>query len=227
VSGSLPEIDGEKIYNSSPTFNPKGELVAVHRKVHLFDIDIPGGITFKESDTLTGGDRLTLVDTGESRPGSHNATSGCPPSHSLTRLPTSLPALTLDFGKIGVGICYDIRFPELAQIAARHGAVAMIYPAAFNTTTGPLHWDLLLRSRAIDNQLYTVLCSPARATCGNGYKAYGFSAVADPMGKIIGQLDEKPAILYADVDSGAVDKARKGLPVTVQRRFDVYKDVAA
>lgn len=65
-AGSLPEIDDDLIYNSSPTFNPKGELVALHRKVHLFDIDIPGGITFKESDTLTGGDRLTLVDTGKS-----------------------------------------------------------------------------------------------------------------------------------------------------------------
>lgn len=103
----------------------------------------------------------------------------------------------------------------------------MIYPAAFNTTTGPLHWDLLLRARAVDNQLYTALCSPARATSGDGYKAYGFSGVSDPMGHIVAQLDEKPGILYAEVDAAVVDKARKGIPVTVQRRFDVYKDVAA
>lgn len=103
----------------------------------------------------------------------------------------------------------------------------MIYPAAFNTTTGPLHWDLLLRARAVDNQLFTALCSPARATSGDGYKAYGFSGVADPMGKIVGQLGEGPGILFVDVDSGVVDQARKGIPVTVQRRFDVYKDVAA
>ena len=103
----------------------------------------------------------------------------------------------------------------------------MIYPVAFNTTTGPLHWDLLLRARAVDNQLYTALCSPARATFGDGYKAYGFSGVSDPMGKVVGQLGEGPGILWAEVDVAAVDRARKGIPVTVQRRFDVYKDVAA
>jgi predicted amidohydrolase len=129
-----------------------------------------------------------------------------------------------EFGKIGLGICYDIRFQELAMIAARQGAfspltlyplffslpctrrrypvlletircldademsvylsigcIAMLYPAAFNLTTGPLHWDLLQRARAVDQQIYVGMCSPARATSGEGYKAWGFSGVSDPM----------------------------------------------
>ncbi|GAA5975715.1 hypothetical protein JCM11641_005846 [Rhodosporidiobolus odoratus] len=195
VGGSIPELSpDDKVYNSSPTFSPDGKLVAVHRKVHLFDIDIPGGITFKESETLTGGDWQTIVET--------------------------------DFGKIGVGICYDVRFPELAMTAARKGCIAMIYPAAFNLTTGPLHWDLLQRARAVDNQMYVAMCSPARATEGDGYKAWGHSGCFDPMGKQVAQLEEKEGIAYIDIDLEVIDKARAGIPVTVQRRFDVYADVS-
>ncbi|GAA5856072.1 hypothetical protein JCM9279_006497 [Rhodotorula babjevae] len=195
IGGSIPELSADdKVYNSSPIFSPDGKLVAVHRKVHLFDIDIPGGITFKESETLTGGDWQTIVET--------------------------------DFGKIGVGICYDVRFPELAMIAARKGCVAMIYPAAFNTTTGPLHWDLVQRARAVDNQIYVGMCSPARATEGDGYKAWGHSSLFDPMGKTVGQLEEKEDILFVDLDPEVINKARAGIPVTVQRRFDVYADVS-
>ncbi|BGP40449.1 Omega-amidase nit3 [Rhodotorula kratochvilovae] len=195
IGGSIPELSADdKVYNSSPIFSPDGKLVAVHRKVHLFDIDIPGGITFKESETLTGGDWQTIVET--------------------------------DFGKVGVGICYDIRFPELAMIAARKGCIAMIYPAAFNMTTGPLHWDLLQRARAIDNQIYVAMCSPARATEGDGYKAWGHSGLFDPMGKSVDQLEEKEGILFVDIKPEVIDKARAGIPVTVQRRFDVYADIA-
>ncbi|GAA5925467.1 putative hydrolase [Sporobolomyces koalae] len=197
IGGSIPELSSDdRVYNSAPVFSPDGKLVALHRKVHLFDIDMSasGGIVFKESDTLTGGDWLTIVDT--------------------------------DFGKIGVGICYDIRFPELAMIAARKGCVAMLYPAAFNLTTGPLHWDLLQRSRAVDQQMYVGMCSPARATSGDGYKAWGHSGVSDPMGKFVSQLDEKEGIAFVDIELATIDKARAGIPVTVQRRFDVYADVA-
>lgn len=152
--GSIPEQSEDgRIYNSSPTFAPDGALVALHRKVHLFDIDIPGGITFKESETLTGGDRLTIVETGAL------LSKGVPVERRLT-------CVFSDFGKIGIAICYDLRFPEIAMIAARKGmflslllsfprvliprfagCIAMVYPAAFNTTTGPLHWDLLQRAR--------------------------------------------------------------------------------
>lgn len=196
LGGSIPERDESdgKLYNTATVYNPRGELVAIHRKVHLFDIDIPGGITFKESETLTGGTKLTTFET--------------------------------DFGKIGLGICYDVRFPEMAMVAARKGCVAMIYPGAFNLTTGPLHWELLQRARAVDNQIYVSMCSPARDMTA-GYHAWGHSMVVDPMGAIVATTEHEEAIIHADIDPEVMEKTRRGIPVTVQRRFDVYPDVAA
>ncbi|CAG7846502.1 Hydrolase C26A3.11 [Serendipita indica DSM 11827] len=194
IGGSIPEKgeDGN-LYNTATIYNPRGELVAIHRKIHLFDIDIPGKITFKESTTLTGGSELTHVDT--------------------------------DYGRIGVGICYDVRFPELAMIAARKGCIAMIYPGAFNLTTGPLHWELLQRARAVDNQIYVSMCSPARDMTA-GYHAWGHSTVVDPMGAVIATTEHDEDIVYADIDPQKIAETRAGIPVTTQRRFDVYKDVA-
>jgi omega-amidase len=102
IGGSIPEKKGSNLFNTSLTFSPTGKLLAVHRKVHLFDIDVPGKIKFQESEVLTGGASLTDFDT--------------------------------DYGKLGVAICYDVRFPEMAMVAARKGAAAMIYPGAFNLT---------------------------------------------------------------------------------------------
>ncbi|KAK8865697.1 hypothetical protein IAR55_000842 [Kwoniella newhampshirensis] len=196
IGGSIPqrEESTDNIYNTCTVYDPEGTLVAVHQKVHLFDIDIPGRQTFKESDTLTGGKTLTTFDT--------------------------------PFGKIGLGICYDIRFPEMAQIAARQGCVAMIYPAAFNITTGPMHWTLLQRARAVDNQIYIAMCSPARHPEAS-YQAYGHSSVVNPLGEVIVEAGHEPTTIYADVDTELLATTRRGLPVTIQRRFDVYPDVAA
>ncbi|CAE6516675.1 unnamed protein product [Rhizoctonia solani] len=176
LGGSIPERDESdgKLYNTATVYNPQGELVAIHRKVHLFDIDIPGGITFK----------------------------------------------------IGLGICYDVRFPEMAMVAARKGCVAMLYPGAFNLTTGPLHWELLQRARAVDNQIYVAMCSPARDMSA-GYHAWGHSMVVDPMGKVISTTEHEEAIVHADIDPEMMRKTRSGIPVTVQRRFDVYPDVSS
>jgi len=195
IGGSIPERDPKegKIYNTSTVYNPQGDLVAIHRKVHLFDIEIPGKIRFKESETLSGGSSLTEVDT--------------------------------DFGRVGLGICYDVRFPEMAMHAARKGCIAMIYPGAFNLTTGPLHWELLQRARAVDNHIYVAMCSPARDMTA-GYHAWGHSSVVDPSGAVIGTTDEKESIVYADLDPEFVRATRAGIPVTAQRRFDVYRDVS-
>lgn len=198
VGGSIPERgEDDRIFNTSLTFGPSGEILAKHRKAHLFDIDIPGGITFKELTTLSAGDKATVFKLGE-------------------------------FGNVGLGICYDIRFPELAIAALRppYNAFAMFYPGAFNTTTGPLHWHLLARARAVDNELFTVLCSPARDVGGDGYQAYGHSLVVDPKGHIVAEAGEGEEILYAELDKLLLPAARSGIPVHYQRRFDIYGDVA-
>lgn len=196
IGGSIPERDEQgKLFNTSLSFSPTGELIAKHRKVHLFDIDIPGKIKFKESEVLTGGNKVTVFNI--------------PP-----------------FGKVGLAICYDIRFPELAMIAARNeGAFAMIYPGAFNTTTGPLHWELLARARAVDNQFYVLVCSPARDLT-SGYHAYGYSMVTDPNAHVLAKAGEDEEIIYAELVPGVIEEARAGIPVTAQRRFDVYTNVA-
>jgi len=195
LGGSIPERDQSdgNVYNTSTVYSPKGELVATHRKVHLFDIDIPGKIKFKESETLTGGTTINHFDT--------------------------------EFARIGLGICYDVRFPELAMTNARHGCHILIYPGAFNTTTGPLHWKLLQQARAVDNQVYFSMCSPARDLTA-GYHAWGHSMIVDPMGKILAEAEDGEEIVCAHIDPTTFNEARVGIPVTAQRRFDVYPDVS-
>ncbi|KAN0127524.1 Carbon-nitrogen hydrolase [Lactarius tabidus] len=198
LGGSIPEEADGKIYNTLTVYSPQGELVATHRKVHLFDIDIPGKITFKESETLTGGLTTNFFDTGK------------------------LPQDT-EFARVGLGICYDVRFPELAMISAR--CQVLIYPGAFNMTTGPLHWELLQRARAVDNQVYFSMCSPARDLTA-GYHAWGHSLVVDPMGSKLVEAEDGETILHTRIDPKTLNDARAGIPVTIQRRFDVYPDVS-
>ncbi|KAK8187542.1 carbon-nitrogen hydrolase [Phyllosticta capitalensis] len=201
IGGSIPERDTSdpssdkpKLYNTSLVFSPSGEQLAAHRKVHLFDIDIPGGITFRESDALSPGNKITLVD---------------------------LP----DVGTMAVAICYDVRFPELATIAARRGAFLLVYPGAFNTTTGPLHWELLGRARAVDNQVYVALCSPARDEEAE-YRAWGHSMVIDPQAVVLGQAGVGEETVVVELRPERIEEVRRGIPVGEQRRFDVYHDVA-
>ena len=206
VGGSIPEVvvdegsDDKKIYNTCLVFSPQGEVVAKHRKVHLFDIDVPGGITFKESDTLSPGETVSHFSTPQ--------------------------------GNIGVGICYDIRFAEYAMLLRQqHQCLVLVYPGAFNLTTGPAHWELLQRGRAIDNQCYVVTASPARssppAEGGESkyphYSAWGHSTVVSPWGDVIATTDEKEGLVVADLDLSRVDEVRKSIPIGDQRRTDLYK----
>lgn len=112
------------------------------------------------------------------------------------------------------------------MIASRnpYNSFAMFYPGAFNTTTGPLHWHLLAKARAVDNEMFTILCSPARDVGGGGYQAYGHSLVVDPYGAIIAEAGEEEEILFATLDKELLPKAREGIPVHYQRKFDVYDD---
>ena len=190
VGGSIPERSGEDIYNSSPLFDPEGEIIGVHRKIHLFRVNYPGKIQFDESRYLKGGNEQTVVDT--------------------------------EFGKIGVAICYDLRFPELRRGMTRAGSKIIFFPAAFNTTTGPAHWKTVLRTRAIDNQTFVVASSPAR-NYDSSYKAYGHSLVADPWGEVMVEAGAGEEVLTLDIDLKKVEEVRKRLPLLDSLRPDVYR----
>ena len=190
IAGSIPEKEDNNIYNTSYVFNRQGEKIAKHRKIHLFDIDIKNKQTFRESDTLSAGDKVTVFDS--------------------------------EFGKIGLCICYDFRFPEIARLMVDKGAKAIIVPASFNMTTGPAHWDIMFRSRAIDNQVYTIGCSPAR-DYDYSYISYGHSLIVSPYGDILCELDEKENFITYDIDLDYVDEIREQLPLLKHRRRDLYE----
>lgn len=126
------------------------------------------------------------------------------------------------WGKMGLCICYDIRFPELARLMALAGAKVICIPAAFNMTTGPVHWELSFRARALDNQVYLLGCAPARDLTAS-YHSWGHSIVTDPWGTVTAQLAEAEGILFAELDLEKVETIRKELPLLRHRRTDVYE----
>jgi len=125
------------------------------------------------------------------------------------------------FTRIGVSICYDIRFPELSRIMALKGAQLFIIPGAFNMTTGPAHWELLIRGRSVDNQVFIAAASPARNK-ELSYVSYGNSMITGPWGDVIARADENEGIIYADIDLNKLKKVRNELPLLKNRRDDVY-----
>ncbi|KAK9102471.1 hypothetical protein Sjap_019725 [Stephania japonica] len=165
IGGSIPERCGDRLYNTCCVFGKDGKLRAKHRKIHLFDIDIPGKITFMESKTLTAGENPTIVDTG---------------------------------------------------------AHLLCYPGAFNMTTGPLHWELLQRARAADNQLYVATCSPARDTSAS-YTAWGHSTLVGPFGEVLATTEHEETIIIAEIDYSLIELRRTNLPLLKQRRGDLYQ----
>lgn len=190
IAGSIPEEDNGKLYNTCFVYDSNGMRIAKYRKVHLFDIDIPGGVKFTESDVLYPGDKPQVFTLGK--------------------------------WKIGIGICYDVRFPELSKCYENAGCNLLVYPAAFTVTTGAKHWELLARARANDHQLFTALCSPSRNDSAKN-KAYGHSLICNPWGKVIGEAGIEEEIVYADLDLKEVDEVRAGIPTRHQKRHDVYQ----
>ena len=190
IGGSIPEIDGRgNVYNTSFSFDPKGNVIGRHRKVHLFDIDVEGGIRFMESDTLTAGEELTVFDT--------------------------------EFCRIGVAICYDVRFPEWFRRMVLDGAQLIVLPAAFSKKTGEAHWDLTMRARALDNQVWFAPCSPARDEDGI-YVCYGHSCIIDPWGDVTAGADETQQIVLGEIDTDRVEEIRRQLPLLMHRRPELY-----
>ena len=207
VAGSMPELDSDgRVYNTSYVFDREGKQIARHRKVHLFDINVEGGQYFRESDTLSAGDQITTfeIETTEFE-NSGKSSASC-----------SSPL------RCGLMICYDIRFPEFAMKMAQKGASLIIVPAAFNMTTGPAHWELLFRARALDDQVFMAGCSQARNAEAGGYISYGHSIVVSPWGEVLAQMDEREGMIIQEIDLSVPDRIREQLPVLKQRRTDLY-----
>lgn len=188
VGGSVPETDDGKIYNTCFIFDREGKIIAKHRKVHLFDVDLPG-TRFMESRTFAAGDEITVFDT--------------------------------EYGKMGAAVCFDVRFIELFRAMAMRGARLVFLPAQFGVATGSKHWELLLRARAVDNEVFVVGAAAARYE-GFNYECWGHSTVCDPFGMVISDCDEKEQIVYCNIDLNRVDEVRAQLPTVTRLRRDVY-----
>jgi omega-amidase len=158
--------------------------------MHLFDVDIPGGVSFQESAIVSPGNQITVFDT--------------------------------QYGRMGVAICYDMRFPELMRLMVLEGAEIIVVPAAFNTTTGPAHWHETIKMRAVDNQVYFAAASPAR-NMDSTYHAYGFSSIVDPWGTVLASADETETMISAPIDPARQEAVRQQLPLLKHRREDVYE----
>ncbi|MBT9554561.1 MAG: carbon-nitrogen hydrolase family protein [Myxococcales bacterium] len=195
VLGSVSEpspVPG-KSYNTSVYIGSTGEVLARYRKLHLFDIDIPGTVSLKESDTVTPGDEAVVV---ESR-----------------------------LGKIGMSICYDLRFPELYRRLTSAGARILLVPAAFTLQTGKDHWIPLLRARAIENQAWVI--APGQAGKHGGVReSYGKSLIIDPWGIVVAQARDGVGVAVAEIDFAHQDRIRAGLPCGQHRHPLFWSDAA-
>jgi predicted amidohydrolase len=178
--GSLAiKVSATKTANRSFLFDPRGRIAARYSKIHLFDVDLPSGEKYRESNTVAGGDSATLAET--------------------------------PWGKIGMTICYDLRFPHLYRGLAQQGAFLLTVPSAFTETTGKAHWHVLLRARAIENGAF-VLAPAQGGTHANGRKTYGHSLIVAPWGEILAEAATDPCVIVADIDPAAVTEARARVP---------------
>ncbi len=190
LAGSIPEkIQGSsRVYNTSLLFGPDGKLLARYRKIHLFDIAIPGRVSLKESRTIAPGNRPVAVNT--------------------------------PLGRLGLSICYDLRFPELYRILAARGAQVIFVPSAFTAYTGKYHWMVLLRARAIENQCWVV--APAQVgRHSRKRQSHGETVVIDPWGEIVAVRKKGQGIVMAEIDLDRVRRVRTGLPALDHIRLKI------
>ncbi len=188
--GSFNEASDEphRCYNTSVLFSPEGEILATYRKIHLFDVDVPGGVRFAESATCKPGEKVTVVDT--------------------------------PLGRLGLSICYDLRFAELYRRMADQEAQILLVPSAFTLMTGKDHWEPLLRARAIENQCYVLAPAQHGEHDDAGLKAsYGHALIVDPWGLVTAQASDGPGIALAEIDLDRVERIRRAIPVAGHRRI--------
>jgi predicted amidohydrolase len=180
--------DDARAANRALLIDDRGEVVAAYDKLHVFDVDLPTGERWRESEAVRPGDAAVVADT--------------------------------PWGRLGLTVCYDIRFPHLFRALARAGAAMIAVPAAFTVPTGTAHWETLLRARAIETGAF-VLAPAQGGTHEDGRGTWGRSTVVAPWGEVIAKLDhDAPGVLFATLDLAAVDRARAAVPqLTHDRAF--------
>src|SRR5215204_3117429 len=195
VAGSIAErVEGNrKLFNTSVLVGPDGELHARYRKIHMFDVDV-GGVSYRESDNEEPGDEIVAAAIGE-----------------------SLPGVTL-----GMTVCYDLRFPELYRILAVRGATVLTVPSAFTFETGKDHWEVLLRARAIENQVF-IVAPNAYGRHSGGWHSYGRSMIVDPWGTPLATAADGVGIAIAECDLNALARIRRDLPSLANRQPNAYR----
>jgi predicted amidohydrolase len=188
VAGGLAERSGDpkRPFNTCAVFAPTGEVSARYRKVHLFDVDVPQGGRYRESESTTAGASPVVADVAGA--------------------------------KVGLSVCYDLRFPELYRALSAGGAEVLVVPAAFTLHTGKDHWHVLLRARAIEAQAY-VLAAAQWGKHPRNRQTYGKSCVIDPWGEVIAQAKEGEGIVTATIDPAYLAQVRASLPALTHRRL--------
>lgn len=191
VGGSVTELrDGrDKLSNSCPVYDPEGTLVALYRKIHMFDVDV-GGQSYRESEAEEPGEEIVI----------------CP----------------AEGWPVGLTICYDLRFPELYRILALGGARLVTVPAAFTLFTGKDHWELLLRARAVENQLF-VAAANQWGPIAPGKSTYGRSLIADPWGTVLACAPDEDCVISAELDLARLEQIRETLPSLANRQPAAYR----
>jgi len=191
VGGSITERrEGrEKLSNTSLVVDADGELVAVYRKIHLFDVEV-GGLVYRESEAEEAGDEPVVADA--------------------------------EGWSVGLSVCYDVRFPELYRILALEGAELVTVPANFTLYTGKDHWHVLLRARAVENQLYVVAAAQIGETMP-GKPSYGRSLIADPWGIVLAEAPDEETVVVAELDRSRLEDIRRRLPSLASRQAAAYR----
>jgi predicted amidohydrolase len=184
--GSLPiKVEERRCANRSFLIDPKGAVRATYDKIHMFDVDLPGGEVYRESKNYRPGERAVVANT--------------------------------PWGKLGLSVCYDLRFPHLFRTLAKAGASFLSIPAAFTYTTGQAHWHVLQRARAIETGCFVI--APAQAgKHENGRHTFGHSVIVDPWGHIIAEGGDQPGVITADIDPTKVAEARSRVPALTHDR---------
>lgn len=187
AAGSFHETGpAGRTYNTALVFNRTGALAASYRKIHLYDVEIPGKVSYHESASVAPGDQPVTVD--------------------------------IDGVRVGLSICYDLRFPELYRRLADAGAQLVLVPAAFMLHTGRDHWEVLLRARAIENQCFVAAAAQIGPHQPNRI-CFGRSMVVDPWGLVLAQAPDQTGVTVADLDLDRLDQIRTELPSLAHRRL--------